>query len=136
MLSTNRIALALGLLLGALVAVTALSTGSNGKVSTTFSGSVAHEGVSSHSFTVEREGSVEIKLTALGAPAAQGTEIGLGLGTPTAAGNCALVEAVDSTPVSGQLGGTLQKGTYCVAVYDSGDVTVQPVDYTVSVTEE
>ena len=70
MLSTNRIALALGLLLGALVAVTALSTGSNGKVSTTFSGSVAHEGVSSHSFTVEREGSVEIKLTALGAPAA------------------------------------------------------------------
>ena len=32
--------------------------------------------------------------------------------------------------------GTLQKGTYCVAVYDSGDVTSNPVDYTVSVTEE
>jgi hypothetical protein len=136
MLSTNRIALALGLLLGALVAVTTLSSGSNGKVSTTFSGSVAREGVSSHSFTVEREGAVEIKLTALGAPTEHGTEIGLGLGTPTASGSCALVEAVDSTPVSGQLGGTLQKGTYCVAVYDSGEVPAQPVDYTISVTEE
>ena len=136
MLSTNRIALALGLLLGALVAVTTLSSGSNGKVSATFSGSVAHEGVSSHSFTVEREGNVEVKLTALGAASQRGTEIGLGLGTPTAAGNCALVEAVDSTPVSGELGGTLQKGTYCVAVYDSGDVSSEPVGYTVSVTEE
>ena len=136
MLSTNRIALALGLLLGALVAVTTLSSGSNGKVSTTFTGSVAREGVSSHSFTVEREGTVEVKLTALGTPTEHATEIGLGLGTPTAAGNCALVEAADSTPVSGQLGGTLQRGTYCVAVYDSGEVPLQPVDYTVSVTEE
>lgn len=136
MLSTNRIALALGLLLGGLVAVTTLSSGSNGKVSATFSGTVAHEGVSSHSFTVEREGAVEVKLTALRPGSEDAKEIGLGLGTPTAAGNCALVEAIDSTPVSGEIGGTLQKGTYCVAVYDSGDVSSEPLDYTVSVTEE
>ena len=55
MLSTNRIALTLGLLLGALVAVTTLSTGSSGKMSATFNGTVARESVSSHSFTVERE---------------------------------------------------------------------------------
>jgi hypothetical protein len=134
MLSTNRIALTLGLLLGALVAVTTLSTGSTGRMSTTFSGSVAREGVSSHNFTVDREGAVEVKLVALRSD--QGKELGLGLGTPTPAGNCALVEAVDSTRISGEISGTLQKGTYCVAVYDSGDVTSNPVDYTVSVTEE
>ena len=136
MLSTNRIALALGLLLGAFIAVTTLSSGSNGKVSATFSGTVAHEGVSSHSFTVEREGAVAVELTALRPGSEHANEIGLGLGTPTPAGNCALVEAIDSTRVSGQIGGTLQKGTYCVAVYDSGDVTSAPLDYTVSVTEE
>lgn len=136
MLSTNRIALTLGLLLGALVAVTTLSTGSTGRMSTTFNGSVAREGVSSHNFTVDREGAVEVKLVALRLGSDQGKELGLGLGTPTPAGNCALVEAVDSTRVSGEISGTLQKGTYCVAVYDSGDVTSNPVDYTVSVTEE
>ena len=136
MLSTNRIALTLGLLLGALVAVTTLSTGSTGKMSATFNGTVARESVSSHSFTVEREGAVEVKLTALRLGSVQGNEIGLGLGTPTPAGNCALVEAADSTRVSGEISGTLQKGTYCVAVYDSGDVETEPVNYTVSVTEE
>jgi hypothetical protein len=136
MLSMNRIALALGLLLGASVAVTTLSTGSSGKMSATFNGTVARESVSSHSFTVEREGAVEVKLTALHLGSDQGKEIGLGLGTPTAAGNCALVEAADSTRVSGEISGTLQKGTYCVAVYDSGDVEAEPVNYTVSVTEE
>jgi hypothetical protein len=137
MLSANRIALAAGLLLGALVAVTTLSSGSNGKLSETFAGTVAREGVSSHSFTVEREGAVEVRLTALRLGSSDGAkEIGLGLGTPTPSGNCALVEATDSTRVSGQIGGTLQKGTYCVAVYDSGDVSSDPADYTVSVTEE
>jgi hypothetical protein len=132
----NRIALTLGLLIGALVAVTTLSTGSSGKMSATFNGTVARESVSSHSFTIEREGAVEVKLTALRLGSDQGKEIGLGLGTPTAAGNCALVEAADSTRVSGEISGTLQKGTYCVAVYDSGDVETEPVNYTVSVTEE
>lgn len=137
MFSTNRIALAGGVLLGALVAVTTLSSGSNSKLSETFAGSVAREGVSSHSFTVEREGAVEVTLTGLRlGSSVDAKEIGLGLGTPTASGSCALVEATDSTRVSGQIGGTLQKGTYCVAVYDSGDVSADAADYTVSVTEE
>ena len=83
---------------------------------------------------MQREGDVEVTLTGL-RPAATST-VGLGLGTPTAAGNCALVEAIDSTRVADRIGGTLRKGTYCVAVYDSGDVTSAPLDYTVSVTEE
>jgi hypothetical protein len=131
MLSTNRIAWGAGLLLGA---VAMLSSVSNAKVSTTFSGTVAHESVSAHSFTIPHDGAVEITLTGLGPKAV--TKVGLGLGTPTAAGNCALVEAVDATRVTGQIGGTLRKGTYCVAVYDSGDVTTEPLDYTVSVAEE
>jgi hypothetical protein len=135
MLSTSRIAIFAGLAFAALGAITTLSSGSNNnKVSTTFAGSVAREGVSSHSFTVSRDGNVEVTLTGL--DPAPTRKIGLGLGTPTPAGNCALVEAIDSTHVAGRIGGELQKGTYCVAVYDSGDVSSQPLDYTVSVTEE
>ena len=131
MLSTNRIAWAAGLLLAA---VATLSSVSNEQVSATFSGTVAHEGVSAHSFTILYDRAVAVTLTGLGSTPA--TKVGLGLGTPTAAGNCALVEAIDSTRVSDQISGRLRKGTYCVAVYDSGDVPAEPLDYTVSVAEE
>jgi len=131
MLSTNRIAWGAGLLLAA---AATLSSVSNEKVSTTFSGTVARESVSAHSFTVPHDGAVEVTLTGLGTRRA--AKVGLGLGTLTAAGNCALVEAIDSTRVRGQIGGTLRKGTYCVAVYDSGDVTAEPFDYTINVAEE
>lgn len=134
MLSTNRVAWIAAIFLAAFGAITTLSSGSNPKVAATFEGSVAHEGVSAHSFTIQREGSVEVTLTDL--RPAPNTKVGLGLGTPTPTGNCALVEAMDSTQVSGRITGTLRKGTYCVAVYDSGDVAADPLDYTVSVTEE
>ena len=134
MLSTNRVASIAAIFLAAFGAITTLSSGSNPKVAATFEGSVAHEGVSAHSFTIQREGSVEVTLTDL--RPAPNTKVGLGLGTPTPTGNCALVEAMDSTQVSGRITGTLRKGTYCVAVYDSGDVAADPLDYTVSVTEE
>jgi len=131
MLSTNRVAWGAGLLLAA---IATLSSVSNAKVSATFSGTVAHEGVSAHSFTIPHDSAVDVTLTGLGPHAV--TKVGLGLGTPTAAGNCALVEAVDATHVTGQIAGTLRKGTYCVAVYDSGDVTAEPLDYSISVAEE
>ena len=134
MLSTSRIAWIAAILFAAFGAIITLSSGSSPKVAATFEGSVAREGVSAHSFTVQREGAVDVTLTNL-RPAST-TAIGLGLGTPTPAGNCALVEAVDSTQVSGRISGTLKKGTYCVAIYDSGDVAAEPLDYTVSVTEE
>jgi hypothetical protein len=134
MLSTNRIAVLGALLLAACAVITTLSNGTDSKVAAKFEGSVEHEGVSAHSFTIDHEASVEVTLTGLRlAPA---TKIGMGLGTPTAAGNCALVDAMDSTEVSGTIAGTLKKGTYCVAVYDSGDVASEPLDYTVSVTTE
>jgi len=133
MLSTSRFAW-IAFVVVAFGAITTLTSGSNPKVATKFAGSVAREGVSAHSCTVERERAVEVTLTDLRpAPA---TKVGLVLGTPTAAGNCALVEAMDSTQVSGRIAGTLRKGTYCVAIYDSGDVAAEPLDYTVSVTEE
>lgn len=131
MLSTNRIAWGAGLLLAA---VATLSSVSNEKTSATFSGTVAHEGVSAHSFTIPYDRAVAVTLTGLGS--APATKVGLGLGTPTAAGNCALVEAIDSTRVRDQISGRLRKGTYCVAVYDSGDISAEPLDYTVSVAEE
>lgn len=134
MLSTNRIAWFAAVVLVAAGAITTLSSGSNRKMTATFEGSVAREGVTAHTFTVARDGPVEVTLTDL--RRAPTTKVGLGLGTPTAAGNCALVEAMDSTQVNGRIAGTLRKGTYCVSIYDSGDVAAEPLDYTVSVTEE
>jgi hypothetical protein len=132
MLSANRIAWGAGLLLAVVATLSSVSNATT--VSATFSGTVAHEGVSAHSFTIPHDGAVEVTLTGLGPQAV--TKVGLGLGTPTVAGNCALVEARDRTHVTGQIAGTLRKGTYCVAVYDSGDVTAEPLDYTISVAEE
>jgi hypothetical protein len=134
MLSVTRAALAAGLLFAVLAAGVTLSTGSTEPVSETFSGTVGRETVSAHNFTVPRDGTIAVTLTGLGPKAS--TRVGLGLGTPTAAGNCALVEAADATRVTDRVGGTLSKGTYCVAVYDSGDAAAEPLDYTVNVTEE
>jgi hypothetical protein len=134
MSSTTRVAVGAGLLLAIVAAVATLSNGSTERVSQTFSGTVAREEVSAHSFTIPRDGTVAVTLTGLGPKVA--TSVGLGLGTPTAAGNCALVEAADATRLDGQVGGSLRKGTYCVAVYDSGEAASEPLDYTVSVTEE
>ena len=136
MLSTSRVAVLGAILLAACGAITALSSGTNSKVAARFAGSVEREGVSAHSFTIDHEASVEVTLTGLRPAPASTTKIGMGLGTPTAAGNCALVDAVDSTEVSGTIAGTLKKGTYCVALYDSGDVAAEPLDYSVSVTTE
>jgi hypothetical protein len=131
---THRAVCAAAILLAAAASFSTLSSMSNGRVAARFSGTLPRDGVSAHSFTIPRDGSVEITLTGLG-PAA-GQAIGFGLGTPTVAGNCALVETLDAARVTAQLGGTLRKGTYCVAVYDSGDLTTTvPLQYTISVTE-
>jgi hypothetical protein len=134
MLFITRGALAAGLLFAVVAAGATLSTGSSEGVARTFSGTVARETVTAHNFTLPRDGTITVTLTGLGPKSS--THVGLGLGTPTAAGNCALVEAADATRVSDRVGGTLSKGTYCVAVYDSGDAATQPLDYTVDVTEE
>jgi hypothetical protein len=131
---THRVACAAGILIAAAAARSTLSSVSNGKVAATFSGTLPREGLSAHSFTIPHDGSVEITLTGLGP--ATGQSIGFGLGTPTVAGNCALVETLDAAKVTAQLGGMLRKGTYCVAVYDSGDaLATAPLEYTISVTE-
>jgi hypothetical protein len=136
MLSISRLTIGAAIVLAAVAAVATLSSGPapNPSATKTFSGTIAREEVSAHTFTIPVDGTVEVTLTGLGPKAA--ASVGLGLGTPTAAGNCSLVEASDATRVAGQVGGALQKGTYCVAVYDSGNAASEPLDYTVSVTEE
>jgi hypothetical protein len=135
MRSTHRASCGAAILIAAAVAAAALSSVSNGKVAATFSGTVPRDGLSAHSFTILRAGSVTATLTRLGP--ASGQAIGFGLGTPTGAGNCALVETLDAAHVTAELGGTLRTGTYCVAVYDAGEVTAaEPLDYTISVIEK
>lgn len=135
MRTTHRVACAVGILIAAAAAVSTRSSMSNGRVAATFSGTVPRDGISAHSFTILRDGAVEITLTALG-PAA-GQTIGFGLGAPTDAGTCALVETLDAAHLTSQLGGTLRKGTYCVAIYDPGATTApERIDYTISVRQQ
>ena len=79
MLSTSRVAWIAAVILAAFGAITTLSSGPKPKAATTFEGSVSREGVSAHSFTVQREGAIEVTLTNL-RPAAT-TKVGLGVGT-------------------------------------------------------
>ena len=68
MLSTSRVAwIATIILAAAFGAITTLSSGPGPKVATTFEGSVSREGVSAHSFTVRREGAIEVTLNSDGA---------------------------------------------------------------------
>ena len=64
MLSANRIAWGAGLLLAVVATLSSVSNATT--VSATFSGTVAHEGVSAPSFTIPHDGAVEVTLTGLG----------------------------------------------------------------------
>ena len=72
-------------------------------------------------------------LTAAGPPAT--IYMGLGVGTPVS-GACQLLSGgytVTQAGTTAQLSGTINAGTFCVMVYDAGNM-VAPVTYAVTVT--
>ena len=80
-------------------------------------------GYSSRSFETTQSGTAVVTLTSVAVPPTW--EIGIGLGLPQAnGGGCTLSTSVrapaGSTP---QLSIAVEKGVYCVAVYDPGSLT-------------
>jgi len=89
----------------------------------------------SHNFTVTSAGTVTVTLTAAGPPPT--IKMGVGVGNPNAAGVCAVaassaVEVAASTTTPALQGTVGSTGTYCVVVFDTGNV-LQPVTYSVTV---
>lgn len=89
-----------------------------------FTGSLAVQGVSTNNFTVTAAGQVEITLTSVGPPP---VAVGLALGSPSGL-TCVLSfgsgAALTTLPgPSPQITGTALAGTFCVEVYDVGNLT-------------
>jgi hypothetical protein len=103
--------------------------GSTSTVTETFSGTLSASGFDSHSFTVNNSGEVDATLTGL-APQSTIT-VGFGLGQPASTG-CSLISYTESARVGSVLSGTISPGSYCVSVYDIGNVQGQE-SYTVTI---
>ena len=125
--------------LGSLCAflMTAAGCGSSASTPTTptpatstesFTGTVAHLGTSGHSFTVTNTGAVTITLTAVAPLATMSMGVGVGTWDGTTCG-ASTVKNDNARGGSVSLTGTANAGSYCVNVYDSGNV---PEDWEVS----
>jgi hypothetical protein len=89
--------------------------------SNTVTGTLAVQGSNLFTFTVANTGTVSVTLSALSAPVA----VGLGVGTLNGTTACNLTSST-ATVVAGsspQINVTEDPGTYCVSVYDVGNLT-------------
>lgn len=100
---------------------TTTPTGTPTSVTDTFSGTLAPGGSISFPFTITTSGTITATLTTL-TPQTTIT-VGFGLGQPSS-GTCALMSgAYSETSKVGQvLSGTIGTGSYCVVIYDIGNV--------------
>lgn len=93
-----------------------------------FSSGLLPLGTAARTFVAAQAGSVAITLTSSGPPGGVSLSVGIGIPTPTASGGCSLTSAVVAAPaVSGpaQLTATVDAGTYCLKVFDTGTLTAQ-----------
>ena len=95
----------------------------------TFSGIVTHSATTGTPFTVGTTGTVTISLTSV-APLAQ-MSVGVGVGTLIGTDTCGVAISKNDNARAGAtaLTGTANAGSYCVLVYDSGNI---PEDASVS----
>jgi hypothetical protein len=87
-----------------------------------FSGSLAQQSSRIYTFTVTQAGAVSVTLASLSPAAAA---VGLGIGTPNGTTSCTLTSSnptamAGSTP---QITVTENPGSYCVEIYDVGNLT-------------
>ena len=85
----------------------------------TFTGTIAAGGVDAHTFAVAQAGSLTVTLTTL-SPQSTIT-VGLGLGQPSGA-TCSLISTDNTAKMGSVEQTTLDVGSYCVAIYDLGNV--------------
>ena len=95
----------------------------------TFTGTLLTLGANTHQFTVQQVGGLKVSIISVDPSAA----VGIGVGTPSS-GSCRVLSNLTTVAGPGvQLSGTATvTGTYCVSVYDVGNL-VEPVSYTVTV---
>jgi len=103
--------------------------------SETFSGTVDPAGRAIHQFTITLSGGqINVTLTSAGPPATIFMGLGVGLFS-SVDGSCSLLtngSVLTPAGATAQLSGTLNAGSYCVAVFDAGN-QVAPVSYSVIV---
>lgn len=96
----------------------------------TITGTVLAGGVSFHTFTVAQQGTLTATLTTL---SPQST-ITMGMGIGTVSGTaCSLLSTNETTKMGSVLSGTIAVGSFCVEIYDIGNVQVSD-DYTITLT--
>jgi hypothetical protein len=90
-------------------------------VTETFASTLAVQGTASRAFTVAKAGTVSVTLATLAAAA----EVGLGLGIPRSDGTgCLLYTSLNTVAgATAQITGSAEAGTYCVKLYDVGNLT-------------
>lgn len=103
-----------------------------------FEGQLTGPGASQFfSFAVTTAGNVNLTLASVTTAATPGTSVnlslGIGLGTPVGTG-CSLTQQTTTTPglVPQLTGSNVAVGTYCVTVFDVGNLTV-PVNFAVRI---
>jgi len=86
----------------------------------TFSSTLSVKGSSAREFIQPRSGTVTVTLDSL----YPGAIVGVGLGVPDpASAGCSITTSMDTEGGTDQLSTTLDAGTYCVKIYDEGNVT-------------
>ena len=106
-------------------ATTATSPTTTSPVTETFSGQFLPGGSAARSFTAASSGTVAITLTQIGPPA--DVVVGLGIGIPQSNGaGCYLAQAIQTgAAASPQITATVDAGSYCLRLYDTGRMTSQ-----------
>jgi len=104
-------------------------------VTETFTGTVQQSATNVHSFMVTTPGLISVTLTAAGPPAT--ITMGLGIGNPSASGNCIFLSGgttqATANATTPQLSGNLtSSGAYCVAIGDLGNAA-GPITYSITV---
>jgi hypothetical protein len=99
------------------------------RMTETFTGTLSSKGSGVHPVTVTSNGNLDLTLVSL-APDTTIT-VGLGVGQPTTQG-CSLLSTNESARVATVVNGSVTPGSYCVAVYDIGNVK-DPLTYTLTV---
>jgi hypothetical protein len=106
---------------GVRITIAPSSNASATAITETFGSNLAVQGTSSRSFSVAKAGTVSITLTTLTTAA----QVGLGLGIPRSdATGCLLYTSLNTAAgTAAQITSTAETGTYCVEVYDVGNLT-------------
>ncbi len=99
---------------------TTTPTTATASVTDTFNGTLAQGGSAAYNFNVTADGTITVTLVSL-SPQTTIT-MGLGLGTPAVAG-CSVTTTQENVKVGTPIQATLPAGSYCLLLYDLGNMS-------------